>query len=129
MKRFVPLLRRSAATLVLACAACHTAEPINLSPNAMRELVLPTAGDSEAQVIALNGAPDHREPVDSLEMWIYARTRPAVPGLGSRTAMIWFRDGIVIRAEAMGGFSAPNPTFPLAGPPTAGASAGAPGRT
>jgi hypothetical protein len=128
MKSFVPLLRCSAATLVLASAACHTAEPINLSPNAMRELVLPTAGDSEADVIALNGAPDRREPVDSLEMWIYARTRPAVPGLGSRTAMIWFRDGIVVRAEAMGGFSAPQPTVPLA-PPAAGASAGAPGGT
>jgi hypothetical protein len=129
MKSFIPLLRCAAATLVLASAACHTTQPIGLSPNAMRELVLPTAGDTEAQVIALNGAPDRREPVDSLEMWIYARTRPAVPGLGSRTAMIWFRDGIVIRTEAMGGFSAPNPTLPLAGPPAAAASAGAPGRT
>jgi hypothetical protein len=129
MKSFISLLRCSAAILVLASAACHTAAPIDLSPNAMRELVLPIAGDSEAEVIALNGAPDHREPVDSLEMWIYARTRPPVPGLGSRTAMIWFRDGIVVRAEAMGGFSAPNPTLPLAGLPAAGASASAPGRT
>jgi hypothetical protein len=129
MKNVIPLLRCAAAALVLASAACHTAAPIGLSPNAMRELVLPTAGDSEAQVIALNGAPDRREPVDSLEMWIYARTRPAVPGLRSRTAMIWFRDGVVIRAEVMGGFPAPNPTVPLAGPPAAAASAGAPGRT
>jgi hypothetical protein len=129
MKSFIPLLRGAAAALVLANAACHTAEPIALSPNAMRELVLPTAGDSEARVIALNGAPDRREPVDGLEMWIYARTRPAVPGLGSRTAMIWFRDGVVVRAEAMGGFSAPYPTVPLAGPPAAGATAGAPGST
>jgi len=129
MTTLLPLLRCSAAALVLAGAACHTAEPIHLSPNAMRELVLPSAGDSEAEVIALNGAPDRREPVDSLEMWIYARTRPAVPGLGSRTAMIWFRDGVVVRAEAMGGFSAPNPTVPLTGPPAADASAGTAERT
>jgi hypothetical protein len=129
MKSFLPLLRCSAAALVLASAACRTTEPIHLSPNAMRELVLPTAGDTEADVIALNGAPDRREPVDSLELWVYARTRPPVAGLGSRTAMIWFRNGVVVRAEAMGGFSAPYPMVAPAAPPPAAASTGAAGRT
>lgn len=110
------LLRLAAPILTVGMGACHSPAPIQLAPNAMRELVLPTVGQTEAAVVALNGDPDHRQQVDSLEMWVYSRTLPPVGDLRSRSALVWFRDGIVVRAGLSGGFSAPNPTFPAPQP-------------
>lgn len=114
------LLRLAAAVLTVLGGACYSPAPIQLAPNAMRELVLPAAGQTEAAVVALNGDPDHREQVGGLEMWVYARTLPPVADLRSRSALVWFRDGIVVRAGLSGGFSAPNPTFPTPQPQDSG---------
>jgi hypothetical protein len=110
------LLRIAAVALAIAGGACRTAAPADLNPNAMRELFVPAVGQTEAAVVKLNGAPDHREQVDGLEMWVYARTLPAVPELRSRSAIVWFRDGVVVKVGTSGGFSAPNPTFPAPQP-------------
>jgi hypothetical protein len=109
------LLRIAAVAVAIASSACHHAERLDLDPDAMRELVVPAIGQTEAAVVALNGGPDHREKADDGEMWVYARTLPAVGDLRSRSAIVWFRDGVVVRVGVSGGFSAPNPTFPLAG--------------
>lgn len=114
------LLRLAAIALSIASGACRPAEPIGLNPNAMRELFVPAVGQTEAAVVEMNGAPDHREQVDGLEMWVYARTLPAVPELRSRAALVWFRDGVVVKVGTSGGFSAPSPTFPAPQPTASG---------
>jgi hypothetical protein len=106
----------AAVALMLASSACRHAEPIHLNPNAMRELFVPVIGQTQAAVAELNGAPDHIEQTDTLEMWVYARTLPAVPELRSRSAIVWFRAGVVVRVSESGGFSAPQPTFPAPQP-------------
>jgi hypothetical protein len=106
------LLLGMTVALAAATGACRYETPIGLNPNAMRELSIPAVGQTQAAVVELNGGPDHREKTDSLEMWVYARTLPPVDGLQSKSAIIWFRDGVVVRVGASGGFSAPNPTFP-----------------
>jgi hypothetical protein len=106
----------AAVAVMLASSACQRAEPIHLNPNAMRELFVPVVGQTQAAVAELNGAPDHIKQTDSLEVWVYARTLPAVPELRSRSAIVWFRDGVVVRVGTSGGFSAPQPTFPAPQP-------------
>lgn len=101
-----------AAALVLAAGACHRAEPGGLSPNTLRELAVPAAGLTEAEVIALNGAPDRREPTDAGEVWVYARLHPRGTGIESKTATVWFRDGVVVDAAVTTGFSTSVPTLP-----------------
>lgn len=106
----------AAAVLMATSSACRHAEPIHLDPNAMRELFVPALGQTQAAVVELNGDPDHREQTGGLEMWVYARTLPAVPELRSRSALVWFRDGVVVRIGESGGFSAPQPTLPAPRP-------------
>lgn len=101
-----------AAALVLAAGACHRAEAGGLSPNTLRDLTVPAAGLTEAEVIALNGAPDRRERADGGEVWVYARMHPRGTGIESKTATVWFRDGVVVDAAVMTGFSTPTPTVP-----------------
>lgn len=105
-------IRPLAILMVLATAGCHAPPPVPLAPNAMRALVVPAIGQTRATVARLNGEPDHREEVRGLEMWIYARTLPAVADLRSRAAIVWFRDGVVVDVGVSGGFPAPNPTLP-----------------
>lgn len=116
MRAHDTLLRTAALALAMAASACTHAAPAGLNPNAMRELIAPAVGQTRAAVAELNGAPDRVEQTDGGEMWVYARTRPAVPELRSRSAIVWFRDGVVIRVAESGGFSAPQPTLPTPPP-------------
>ena len=114
------LTRLAVLALLPASAACRWERPVQLAPNAMRGLIVPEVGQTQAAVVQANGEPDHREQVGGLEMWVYARTLPPVADLRSRSAIVWFRDGEVVKAGISGGFSAPNPTFPAPQPARAG---------
>lgn len=111
MKSSSPLLLL--ATAVLALGGCHRAEaPGRPEPLALGEVVVPVAGQSQAQVVALNGQPERREIVDGREMWVYSRLVPDGVALRSRTAQVWFRDGVVVQVGESSSLWTPNPTFP-----------------
>lgn len=115
----------AAVALMAGSGACSHAGPEGLSPSLMRELHPPEIGQTRAEVVALNGEPDRVEQADGLEIWVYARTLPATADLRSRSAILWFRDGAVVRVGTSGGFSAPNPTFPAPQPPPSASRADA----
>lgn len=111
MKSSSALLLLAAA--VLAGGACHRAEaPRAPGPLALGEVVVPAAGQSQAQVVALNGQPERREAVDGGEVWIYSRLVPKGKVLRRRTAQVRFRDGIVVEVGESTSTWTPNPTFP-----------------
>ncbi len=111
MKSSSPLLLLAAATMALG--GCHRAEaPRAPEPLALGEVVVPTAGQSQAQVVALNGQPERREAVDGGEVWIYSRLVPDGLVLRRRAAQVRFRDGIVVEVVESTSDWTPNPTFP-----------------
>ncbi|HEX6039416.1 MAG TPA: hypothetical protein VFZ20_15295 [Longimicrobium sp.] len=111
MRRRIKVL---AAALLLAGGACAHEPPIALSPNLMRDIAVPALGETAAAVATANGEPDAREPTaDGRELWVYARLVPGAPPFRSRTASIWFRDGVVTDVRTTEGGTGPVPTFPL----------------
>ncbi|HST59677.1 MAG TPA: hypothetical protein VLK84_13330 [Longimicrobium sp.] len=101
------------AAAVLALGGCHRAEaPRGPEPLAVGKVVVPAAGQSQAQVVALNGQPERREAVEGGEVWIYSRLMADGLVLRSRTAQVRFRDGIVIEVGESTSAWTPNPTFP-----------------
>jgi hypothetical protein len=111
MKSSSALLLFGAA--VLALGACHRAEtPHGPEPLVVGEVVIPAAGQSQAEVVAMNGQPERRETVDGGEVWVYSRLIPDGLVLRSRTAQVRFRDGIVVGVGESTSTWTPNPTFP-----------------
>lgn len=101
------------AALVVGPSACHRIDGEPPAPLVLREFVVPDDAVTEDSVLALNGPPQRRERVDGLEMWVCSRSMPEGVGLRSTTAIVWFRNGAVLRTEVREGFTVPTPTFPV----------------
>jgi hypothetical protein len=106
-------LRCAAAALLIGASACVQHRQAELSPDLMRVIAVPAVGETAAAVAAANGAPDAREQArDGRELWVYARLVPGAAPYTSRTASIWFRDGVVVDVRTRDSFSPPVPTVP-----------------
>ena len=106
-------LRCGAAALLIAASACAHQSPAGHSPILMRDVAVPALGETVAMVAAANGEPDAREQTaDGRELWVYARLVPGAPPYTSRTATVWFRDGVVVGARTGDSMSPPVPTVP-----------------
>ena len=111
MKSSSPLLLLAAT--VLALGGCHRTEaPAGPEPLAVGKVVVPAAGQSQVQVVALNGQPERRESVDGGEVWVYSRVAPDGVAMRTQTAQVWFRDGIVVKVGESTSRWTPNPTLP-----------------
>lgn len=98
---------------MLGLGGCHrAAAPGGPEPLIVGKVVTPLVGQSQAQVVALNGHPERRETVDGGDVWIYTRIVPDGVALRMQTAQVWLRDGIVVKVGERTRHWTPNPTFP-----------------
>lgn len=109
------LLRLAAAVMLTASGACTWSSDVALAPNTTRALTIPAIGATADAVVAMNGEPERRERADGADVWVYNRLQPEGTGLRSRSALIRFRDGVVVGVEeTLGGLFTPAPTVPAA---------------